>query len=333
MGEPVTESDILALVEGTVPADRVEEIRAALRADPVLRARIEKMAADRDRLARLSDRVAAPADTVARAMHRAAAEVHGDPGAKRRRTIAMVAAAGVGIAVLAGVMAIVVVATHPDMRASRVAGAPAPTAPQIRPVGEERASGAVEMIGPIAEAEDDAGPAPTTTAEDIAMRLAELQRTQVGDPVLEEFLRNIDAHAESAPVAGSHEVLTDAALARLAREGRIEIVVITDGALGTALAGDGAPGAAPVAIPGAIPVDIPVDGADGDVRKALDRAVAALRADAGVRVEFRGAEGGVARGVPSSDPRAVVWWSQGPEQWRAVRTVVVPVRRVPATGG
>ncbi|MBL0927197.1 MAG: hypothetical protein IBJ11_06030 [Phycisphaerales bacterium] len=74
MPERLTESDLLALIEGDLPADRVEVVRAALNADPRLVRLVESLVADRRGLRALAgstDGVRAPAGLVRDAMDEA----------------------------------------------------------------------------------------------------------------------------------------------------------------------------------------------------------------------------------------------------------------------
>ena len=325
MNERLSESEILALIEGRVPSERAEAIREALRADPELAAEIRRMAADRDLMARLPKGMASPQGIVGAAMARAASEREsaGRSDAARRR-VAMAVAAGLGVAVLGGVLALVVRATHPGLQPAPVADSAEPGR-EIRMAGVEPEPAPAAQVGPLAEELESAGDV-LTTAGEIGAKLAEMAESDRPDEVLEGFLRAIDERMDAA--SGPRE-WTDAELAGLVRSGRMEIVVTVVGPRGSAMAGDpaGAGGSAAV-IPGSVVMDVPVDGEDAAVRAALEGAVRSLRADAGLRVEFRESMTAMGEGRSPTDPGAVVWWSGPPAMWRAVRTHTIPVRAI-----
>ena len=326
MPEPLSDADLLALIEGEVPADRAAALRDALRADPALRARLERLAADRDHLARLPDHLPAPSRTVELAMARAANHTHTqDPAAARRRRFAMVAAAGLGIAILAGVFGLIINATHPALRARREATRAQAAPVEMRAVGAEDAQ--TPVIGPLADAQDDADPdgiVATTTAQDIAAELDALAQADASDAILDEFLSSIDHRAATDAPTG----LSDAQLAALVREGRLEVVITTRGPRGTTVAGapDTARPAAPIA--DTVSVDIPADATDAEVRAAIEEAIRVWRAESGLKVEWRASKAASAPASPSTEPKAVIWWNQVPRDWRARNTLTIPVRMV-----
>lgn len=320
----LSDADLLALIEGEVPAERAAALRAALRADPALRARLERLAADRDRLTQLSDHLPAPPRTVELAMARAAQHTHAeDPAAARRRRFAMVAAAGFGIAILAGVFGLIINATHPALRARRDANRAQAAPVEMRAVGDAP----TPVIGPLADAQDDADPdglGVTTTAQDIATELNTLAQADATDAILDEFLTSIDHRAATDAQTG----LSDAQLAALVREGRLEVVITVRGPRGTTVAGapDTARPAAPIAE--TVSVDIPADATDAEVRAAIEEAVRVWRTESGLKVECRASRADPVPASPSTEPQAVIWWNQVPRDWRALNTLTIPVRTV-----
>ncbi len=72
MNESAHENDLLGLIEGDLPPDRSQAVRAALDRDPALKARVESMALDRAALRALgAERLAAPAGLIADALDEA----------------------------------------------------------------------------------------------------------------------------------------------------------------------------------------------------------------------------------------------------------------------
>jgi len=325
--DPVSESDLLALIEGTLTSSQVSEIQELLRADPVLRARIERMAADRASLSRLPDALPAPSRTVEAAMRSAADSAHrAESGTSHRRT-AMVVAAVVGITILAGVFAFIVRATNPTVRANRIANAARESSPPIKIV--EPDSG---VTGPDPEPDPDAPV--TTTAEDIQARFASLESETESedDPVLKSFLDNIpDQSAESVGVG-----LSDGEIVALVREGALAVRLTIDpdaspGAIDHASAA-GTPSSPTPArpVPGSLTVNIPENASDETILSALHRATESLRARSGIHVEF------VRAPLPepnspalTTDPDRVLWWSAPSDQWHTVRSRTVPVIVLP----
>lgn len=109
MSARITEDDLLALIEGELPAHRVPDVRAALEADPALRARVERMILDRNRLRALASQSVekAPPGILDDALAAAARDALFDEDAERaersrgRRT-QMLVAAGIGVVLLVG---------------------------------------------------------------------------------------------------------------------------------------------------------------------------------------------------------------------------------------
>lgn len=101
------EQDLLDLIEGRLPADRVESMRAALRADPALARKVQAMVADRAaiRQASLSAERDAPRGLVADAVTRAERETLLNPNAlsaKSRRMPARRIAAMLAVTLILG---------------------------------------------------------------------------------------------------------------------------------------------------------------------------------------------------------------------------------------
>lgn len=329
MPESVSESDLLALIEGALTPERSDEVMAALRADPALRARVERMGADRGALARLPDSLTAPHRSVETAMRRAAETASGERQFPARRRPAMLAAAGLGIAVLVGVLALIINATHPGLRARRLASTPPTPARDIRMLDTEP-----EVIGPVAEETAESAP-PTTTGEDIERRLAELEATTEEDPLLESFLANIGS-ADTPASNDAAPSLTTPEIVALLREGALAVRITIDpaappGAIDHADANGAPPRAdSPRALPTSIPVNLPEGAPDEEVLEVLNRALVAIRVRSGVRVEFvRVPSPGAAQAPLATDPHAVVWWSAPADTWRTQRTREVPILVVP----
>lgn len=173
METKLTNQDIIDLVEGSLPPERVEFVRAELARNPELAAKLRKLAADRGALrvlGGLDARQPVPAGLVDRAM--AAAHRTGDPELKlvhaeaadararhRRPRLAgykwpAVIAAALTIAALAGWAVFILRATDPDARIRELAAhkppeyiGSEPPATDSRAVVEGRLEDAIEGAG------------------------------------------------------------------------------------------------------------------------------------------------------------------------------------------
>jgi len=328
--EPLSESDLLALIEGasaSLTPERLDAIRDALRADPALRERIERMARDRGLLTGLPDRLPAPASTTEAALRRAA---HAIPDVERsttRRRTAMLAAAAVGIALLAGLFAFILRETNPALRAPIAHDDSSAQRPQMRLADSRAPATASAPVGPVAPETESAAAAPTTTAQDIAAELDRPEQSDAPDPLLDAFLANIDArNATEAPGAPSDADIVDAF-----RRGALAIRITASGPSGVLQADARAPTGVQrpdPAIPAEIITEVPADATPAEILAALEDAVKPLRARAGNRIEFIpcGPPGAsTIASSPAVDPDAVLWWSRDPRRWRAMREHTIPV--------
>lgn len=246
MKHAATELDLLALIEGELPPDRVEAVRAALTADPVLLRRVERMVRDRERLQR-EGKAAIPTSALAGLVAQAIAEAERDallsPGSvgkphareadrhrrshassPQRRRAPMVIAAGVGIGVLGLVGIFILQSVGPeDVRRER---------PYITSKVPEGGTFAVatdpsmpEIVGPPAhfyDAEADAAEAEATivalmAAREEAARIAAADRSMQPDDAPE-------ASTGHRALVHPHGMSIDDA-AMLARMGRLRLVV------------------------------------------------------------------------------------------------------------
>jgi len=246
MKHAVTELDLLALIEGELPPDRVGAVRAALTADPVLLRRVERMVRDRERLQR-EGKAALPTSALTGLVAQAIAEAERDallaPGGaarspvrspdRHRRSTAqtpgrhrapMVIAAGVGIGLLGLVSFFILQSVGPEgVRRER---------PYITSKVPEGGTFAVatdstmpEVVGPPAHfydaeaefAQAEASIVALVAAREEAARVAAAEREARPDDASEATVVN-------RPLIHPGGMSIDDAV-MLARQGRLQLVV------------------------------------------------------------------------------------------------------------
>ncbi len=246
MKHTVSELDLLALIEGTLPPDRVEAVRAALTADPVLLRRVELLVRDRERLKR-EGRAPIPVSALTGLVAQAIAEAERDallapgtdgqagrtatgrPSAHRhssgaaptRRRAPMLMAAGLGVAMLGVVGFLILQSVGPEgVRRER---------PMITSKVPEGGSFSVatdssmpEIVGPPAIFHDPEGEAAELEATIVALvaARAEAERRAAEAPASEQ--PDTRAAVSSPAIRGMS--LDDAVV--LARAGRLRLVVV-----------------------------------------------------------------------------------------------------------
>lgn len=354
MARRVSESDLLAYIEGDLPDDRTDEVRAALERDPKLAAWADAARADRDALRQWSRPGAsiAPPDLVEQAMRQAErnALLGLDAGAaqQRRPTVlfrftgprtAMAAAmlAAVGVAVIYGPGLIQQLTPSP---------APAPSQQSAPAPGAD-----AEPSSPVAQAAD---PAPEGDAD----RAAENRRARSAAPPPEDAGGYASAGAEKAEVAqpaqaeemplraiGESDHLADDAApaespltmrqaADLARQRRLRVRAETadPASLGAALldAPDLSFRVFPIAdpAPGGAMLIVEIDaGAPG-----LDAFLQTLGAMGAASISLSPLDEPVGL-PPARGPSDVLWWTRSPAAWpgmgSALELEVLPAAQVP----
>lgn len=268
---PVNESDLLALVEGELSAERAEAVRAALKADAELLRKVEGMVRDRAALQREGAAISRGEGTAlargvaARAIEsveRQALTTAPPVGHHRPRRRAMLIAASVGLVMLGGWGAFVVwfVQKGPPEPIKVPATAPndiaaATSQPKFTLSSDPKKLAALTLVGPPADITD---PESEESEETVATALPpgyepfEPSTRQVNAPLLAEWMAKEkgDEPSEIASVkawqdgmeqrvrSGSTSVpgsLTPREAAKLALEGRLQLKV-TGGAKGLMMA-------------------------------------------------------------------------------------------------
>lgn len=232
MNDRINESDILALIEGDLPADRRAIVAEALRTDAQLRARVEGMIRDAQTLAHdQTDPPPAPSGVIARAFEHADAPV-AVVAPKSRRRFAM---AAIITLALVGVWGAILYATFgPDINR----GNPAKVRPERwMMVDEEQADHLADVLNPPEIAQYGDMPEGTETLGDlIADNAGNVTDDVVLDPEIEQMLRDFTALAdnatpleEAAPriaqlIALDPSAITVGQIVTAARQGRLRIV-------------------------------------------------------------------------------------------------------------
>jgi hypothetical protein len=334
MSHPVTEHDLLALVEGRLPADRVEAVRAALSADKELLRRVEGMVRDRRAMERLGASAPAPLGMVEGAMaaaergellqHPATAR-SGDRHRSRRRIIP-VAIAATFLLLAGGVVAVVLSLSDPSQQRERVARAEESVTRMyqqgsvIMPEWEQPEE---PMLPGMVALDPVTGPAvdepPTIVREAFV---------PTPDPVLEEWFRSVEQRAGTASMDIDRAV-------DLLLEGRLALQTDVDPATTRAVVGEeGAAAPALITTPDsetdsawALPLTYP-HGDREALRAALEAALDELRMMTGASVVLVEAtepqDGAPPRPVLSFED--VLWWSTPHDRWMRRDMVRLPVR-------
>ncbi|MEO1128167.1 MAG: hypothetical protein AAFX05_00500 [Planctomycetota bacterium] len=340
MSHPVTEHDLLALVEGRLPADRVEAVRAALSADKELLRRVEGMVRDRRAMERLGASAPAPLGMVEGAM--AAAERgellqhpatgrSGDRHRSRRRIIPF-AIAATFLLLVSGVVAVVLLVSSPSQQRERVAQAEESVTRMyeqgsvIMPEWEQPEE---PMLPGMVALDPVTGP---TVDEPLTIVREAFVATP--DPVLEEWFRSVEERAAAAPMDIDRAV-------DLLLEGRLALQTDVDPATTRAVAGEQGVSEPALITMADTATDstwaLPLTYPHGDreaLRAALEGALDELRMMSGASVELVEAtepqNGAPPRPVLSFED--VLWWATPHDQWVRRDTVRLPVRVEPGDG-
>jgi hypothetical protein len=328
----LTEHDLLALIEGDLPPDRVPVVEAALRADPALVKRIQKMKEDRAALGALGARDRAPAGIAHQAIAHAAAQpqyVQVDTGApvnagslKRGshvRRVQMAVAACVGLALVGVWVALMLMVSSPTPIVDR----PSPEIARADVPGDADVS--QDFVGPLAPE-----PRVATSAPSVREMAPEIVATEDADEsLLDEWMANLD---DAAPESLAPDGLGYREAARLALDGRLRISIIGDGPSPPAMASDSDSGAPARIEPHAdrwrTELRYRADTPDIDLALAIERLVTELEARTGREVRLAEADEGSrdaeAAPTPLAEASAILWWGASDEQW-ARRMVVRPL--------
>jgi len=359
MARRVSESDLLAYIEGDLPENRADEVRAALERDPKLAAWADAARADRDALRQWSRPGAsiAPPDLVEQAMRQAErnALLGLDAGAaqqRRRPTVlfrftgprtAMAAAllAAVGLGVLYGPGLVQQLTPAPGPAPSQQ---PAPAPGAAAEPAEPAAPGASDATAPERDAGAPAGnrrassnAAPPDSADAFAGAGAEkTQPTQPSQRMREEMpLRAIGESDQLADHAAPVESpLTMRQAADLAEQRRLRVRAETPdpASLGADLldAPDLAFRVFPIAepAPGGAMLIVEIDaGAPG-----LDAFLQTLGAMGAASISLSPLDEPVGL-PPARGPSDVLWWTRSPAAWpgmgSALELEVLPAAQIP----
>lgn len=323
----LTEHDLLALIEGDLPPDRVAIVEAALRADPALVERLRKMKDDRAALGALGASDRAPAGIVDDAIARSgeARFVQVDTGGpvrslsltrgSRGRRVQMAVAAVVGLALVGVWVGLMLMVSSPD---GQLVARTLPQMENATPVTD----GPNDAVGPVA-------PESVVEAPTVAEIVAPADEP-ADDSLLGEWMAKM---ADAEPVVADPPAgLGFDEAARLALEGRLRITIIGDGPGSPALAAgsstaliDTAPGS--TADRWRAELAYRTDAASTDLSRALERLVIEIEARTGHSVVLEPAEGAEAdpEAAPSplADARSILWWGSSSSDW-ARRMVVRP---------
>ncbi len=344
MNGRITEEDLLALIEGELPAHRVPEVRAALDTDKALRARVERMILDRNRLRDLASQqtVRAPEGILEDAMGVAARSALFDEDeertqARRRRRRHMVIAAGVGLAFVGSWVGSMWWFVGPGSaeRHQRVA-----KHPQDRIIsGELKIAPGSEIKDPeVSEESPEFADAPAPGGSIDALAESWERMEGVSSPpesdLLEEFLaasgnvsQGFNASDHSAQLQGADDIAARGdELTPLLLDGRIRLVVNGE-ARSPAYASE-----TPIPSPPSPPpsrLSIEVDASDPvSVSDDFGRVIKELEARTGQSV--------LVQIVPENEadrslvrPRMhfgdVFWWFGEPQQWGSSRVIDLPI--------
>lgn len=345
MNGRITEEDLLALIEGELPAHRVPEVRAALDTDKALRARVERMILDRNRLRDLASQqtVRAPEGLLEDAMSVAARSALFDEEeerleARRRRRLQMVLAAGVGLAFIsawAGSMWWFVgpgsaqrhhqVAQNPqeNIRASELTVAPGVKTPL------EEVEGELPELATV--------PEPGASIDALAESWRRMEQDVASTPVddlLEEFLAaSSNALADFATTDQPAETKTSESigehreeLAPLLLTGRIRLVV--DGeARSPAYASDTTMPSPEQSPPKRLSIEVDASdpaGASDDLARVIKELEARIGRSVTVQIlPENEADRSLVR--PRMQFGDVFWWFGDPQQWGRSRVIDLPI--------
>lgn len=320
MREKPTEDDLLDLVEGRLPSDRVAILRAALAEDRELLARVEAMVRDRRALrAEAPDRPRAPAGLVESAMERAEREAllgpaAGDrvltPSPHGRRPIMFGALAAAAVVALAAGIALSIRAFSNSTRAEHV----------VTP-------GATE-VGPPVELASDEQPVKE-------IEIPVIRPEPKADPTIDAWTREIAAKSglDESEATGSPAWLTDDAV-KLALAGRLKLVIPGGAPILAAADPSTTPSTVSEALeqPRRVPVRYRAEDGESGLRAALAALPGRLASAPAGAIVAEDAGGAMVPSVGLSlEPEDVAWWAQPPASWSRYACVYVLVAPSPRT--
>ena len=360
----LTESDLLHLVEGTLPPERRDAVRRALESDPALLRSVERLVADRRGLRVLGrETPGAPPglleDAIAGAERDALLPGAGAPVRARtgpgRRTYAIAAAAL--LVVVGGWAGFMLWAVGPgandrrsEAASASMSGAPAvgespETRRTVTPRDRTAEAGPGVEVGPPAPADLAVRTFhhelhPPMQAPDLAARDDddEADEPEASDPLLESWLTAFDEEADPAPPGPEGaDGLADAVAWLRAGELAIEAAPATgmdvslNGAGPTPLGPD-APGPRAPEPGETFGVRLVFDRASDDeaLRATLDELLGSLWARGVTGARFVRAEAGAEAPRPAFGVADVLWWADPVAEWAPRLEATLTVRVVEA---
>ena len=342
MSARITEDDLLALIEGELPAHRVPDVRAALEGNPALRARVERMILDRNRLRDLASQSAekAPPGILDDALAAAARDALFDEDAERaersrgRRT-QMLVAAGVGVVLLVGWGGGMLWYIGPGSseRRQQSVAMPGSTIRHAEMAVHPDFAPATPSTDETEVAEDDTETDPTVTLAEVWERLQSPDPGTDDDDLLSEFLaaaRAADGLDEpDQPASETIASVSADEAARLLLTGRVRLIV--DGEARPpvyASDSDAHSRISPPSPPKRITLEVDQAHPESFVSD-LAEAVQELEARVGrtVLIQILPEETPERAGVrPKLDFENVFWWFTDPESWKRTVLIELPVR-------
>lgn len=345
MSARITEDDLLALIEGELPAHRVPDVRAALEADPALRARVERMILDRNRLRALASQSVekAPPGILDDALAAAARDALFDEDAERaersrgRRT-QMLVAAGIGVVLLVGWGGGMLWYVGPGSSERRQNSTPTPGGtirhaqmaahPDFSPP-----TPSPDETDEVEVAEEETETDPTVTLAEVWERLQPTDLGTADDDLLSEFLaaaRAADGLDEpDGPAPETIASVSPEEAAPLLLSGRVRLVV--DGeARSPVYASDSDAHTRIPSLPAPKLITLEVDTAHPESFVSdLVGVVQELESRVGrtVVIQILPEESRERAGVrPRLEFEDVFWWFTDPESWKRTVRIELPVR-------